>query len=521
MKKQYGFIKKNNLFLYGLIGILGIGIVIGVLAGCGKLNDDSGQSSTPSGTSGYSPIPYGPKSTAGTFTLSMKADPESVPADATNYSTITVTLSNTSGLPVSGYTIKYTADKLYGWFYEPDSGMFVSEAEGVTDQNGVATKRFYGMRSGQGVVRAEIDVDEDSTADLVVSKPVTFTPGGKPSSAWPYTLELSASPSSIYANLGDYSTIIATLKDASGGSVENFTIEFTSELGYLSNNPVPPTRDAASTTATALTNKNGSVSLYYYADRAGSAVISATVSVRDLMTSLQAKTVIHVLPGPGKPGNDVAGILVDVKPDINYVPADIKTGRSTEIVTINISGNVWDATGDEALAGVRVEFSGACNGFATTTTDAKNRGVFGKEDPIVCGLGTLSIGTHAATITACTYSIVPQQVQYCDTDTAYIIVTETPPEATPTPAATTTPAANYTLTVNKTGSGTVTSAPTGISCGTDCSETFTASTSVTLTATAASGSSFSAWSGACTGTVPLCTVTVSAATTVNAVFTTP
>jgi uncharacterized repeat protein (TIGR02543 family) len=61
----------------------------------------------------------------------------------------------------------------------------------------------------------------------------------------------------------------------------------------------------------------------------------------------------------------------------------------------------------------------------------------------------------------------------------------------------TTPAATFALNLTRsgTGSGTVSSSPAGISCGTDCSETYTANTVVTLSAVAASGSSFAGWSG--------------------------
>jgi hypothetical protein len=68
-----------------------------------------------------------------------------------------------------------------------------------------------------------------------------------------------------------------------------------------------------------------------------------------------------------------------------------------------------------------------------------------------------------------------------------------------------------------TGTGTVTSDPPGISCGSTCSHTFADGTSVTLFAAPASGSTFSGWSGDCTGT-GTCTVTMGQARSVVATF---
>ena len=79
--------------------------------------------------------------------------------------------------------------------------------------------------------------------------------------------------------------------------------------------------------------------------------------------------------------------------------------------------------------------------------------------------------------------------------------------------------ASHLLSVSRTGTGTGTvfSSPGGISCGSACSASYASGTSVTLTASPSSGSTFGGWSGACTGT-GTCTVSMSAARSVAATF---
>ncbi len=80
------------------------------------------------------------------------------------------------------------------------------------------------------------------------------------------------------------------------------------------------------------------------------------------------------------------------------------------------------------------------------------------------------------------------------------------------------PVVNVLLTVTKSGTGAGTVTGTGITCGADCSETLAHNTVVVLTAAPTAGSSFIGWSGgACSGT-GTCSVTMSAAQTVNAQF---
>ena len=54
---------------------------------------------------------------------------------------------------------------------------------------------------------------------------------------------------------------------------------------------------------------------------------------------------------------------------------------------------------------------------------------------------------------------------------------------------------SFPLTVTKAGTGSGTVTATGINCGTDCSESYTSGTTITLTASPAAGSTFAAWSG--------------------------
>lgn len=76
------------------------------------------------------------------------------------------------------------------------------------------------------------------------------------------------------------------------------------------------------------------------------------------------------------------------------------------------------------------------------------------------------------------------------------------------------------LTVAKTGngSGTVDSVPAGISCGSSCEASYPYGTSITLTPTASTGTTFTGWTGTCSGTAA-CTVSMNQIRNVGATFT--
>lgn len=78
----------------------------------------------------------------------------------------------------------------------------------------------------------------------------------------------------------------------------------------------------------------------------------------------------------------------------------------------------------------------------------------------------------------------------------------------------------YSLTVAKSGagSGTITSVPAGINCGTDCTEDYTSGTAVSLTAMPYLGFRLNGWLGDCSGTGGGCVVTMDDVKSVTATF---
>ncbi|MEZ5672052.1 MAG: choice-of-anchor D domain-containing protein [Thiotrichaceae bacterium] len=144
------------------------------------------------------------------------------------------------------------------------------------------------------------------------------------------------------------------------------------------------------------------------------------------------------------------------------------------------------------------------NNFALTLTAPTNGVVISQPAGINCGTGMTSCSGNftannivALTATPDTGATFTSWGGDCTGATNQLILTMDAAKnctATFTPAA----AATQTLTVTKTGNGSISSNPVGISCGVDCSKSFTQETSVVLTATPDQGSTFTGWSGAST-----------------------
>jgi uncharacterized repeat protein (TIGR01451 family) len=136
------------------------------------------------------------------------------------------------------------------------------------------------------------------------------------------------------------------------------------------------------------------------------------------------------------------------------------------------------------------------------------------------GVVTCNIGALASPFDFTVSIVATATTAGPGTNMMHVTANETDPNpANNTATQTTTVVPIFKLTAAKTGngSGTVTTADGGISCGTTCSATYLSGTVANVGETPDASSVFAGWSGACTGT-GACAVTISADMTVSANF---
>jgi len=195
-------------------------------------------------------------------------------------------------------------------------------------------------------------------------------------------------------------------------------------------------------------------------------------------------------------GTQTIGLTAGVTATVGIAPSTLAFGNQAVNTTSAAQTITLTNTGTAILTVPSVVVSST---FAETNTCTAN--------PVAPG-GTCTISVTFTPTTATTFDGIVSI-----TDTA----TNSPQMVTL--SGTGTAANNVALTVTETGSGTgtVTSVPAGINCQPTCSANFASGTQVTLTATPATGSTFTGWSAPCEGT-GTCTVALTAAMAVTATF---
>jgi hypothetical protein len=153
--------------------------------------------------------------------------------------------------------------------------------------------------------------------------------------------------------------------------------------------------------------------------------------------------------------------------------------------------------------------------WADNSSNERGFEIWRRTDP---GGTYAQIAAQASNQTSYVDTTVTAGARYCYQVRAYNDAGDSAPSNEACATAST--ATLYAVAVTKagTGGGTVTSAPSGLDCGSACSASFESGTSVALSAAPASGSTFTGWSGACMGTGG-CTLVVDAAKSVTATFT--
>ncbi len=160
--------------------------------------------------------------------------------------------------------------------------------------------------------------------------------------------------------------------------------------------------------------------------------------------------------------------------------------------------------------------NGPTSGNITGAMPAGNNSYTWKVDQVIQGdvAGNIQPGNHRIKIILydslpclglCPVSSTaqPKIIAQDTSDAAFSIILET-----------------FTLTVIKSGagSGTITSSPIGINCGSDCTESYASGTSIILTATPAEGSTFTSWSGEECSDTKICTLSIIQNRNVTATF---
>jgi uncharacterized repeat protein (TIGR01451 family) len=249
---------------------------------------------------------------------------------------------------------------------------------------------------------------------------------------------------------------------------------------------------------------------------------STTVDVSVVKVAGTTGNFTTVTPGQVFSGSPLYTITVTNPSTTSVRPTQGRTATFTDVVPAGVTQVTWTCTGT--------------NGTSGTSTTSRCRDATGGTSSSGSG-NTISLtprlGTGGGKVTIKVYGTAPASGTLVNTASAVVSGSITDPNpANNTSTVTLGVGTQRSLTLTKagsTGSGTVTSSPAGVSCGTSCSSatgTFIDGTQVVFTAVPVPGATFAGWSGtgldpACTATpIPsTCRVTAAASSAITATFT--
>jgi len=351
-----------------LIALLGFLFVL--FSGCGKLEDP--ERAEPVGSSGGGvPLPIGPRSSIGTFSLSVDVSPSSVPANGIDSLRIVATLTDSSGRSVAGYTI----------FFQSELGVFspspsplpgnpltpTTQGSAITDANGKASIFILSTQAGSSPVTAIADVNRnasiDTFGDLFATTFIEFTAApGVPGPGQP-GLVLTADPV--------FQTIQST--GAAGGVTPapvTITADVFDELGQKAGAGVRVEFSAS-----------GGAAITPFDDTDANGQATATLVLPNLPEGNFVFTVTGTVIIHGRAFTDTVTVSVNVVPPATPVPTATPTAipiaQTVDLAidntsvpvggTFTLTATVTDSAGNPA-PNASVEFSIANNTCASFST---------------------------------------------------------------------------------------------------------------------------------------------------------
>ncbi len=195
----------------------------------------------------------------------------------------------------------------------------------------------------------------------------------------------------------------------------------------------------------------------------------------------------------------------------------ISPGAGPERITRDAAGSLWfTEKTTNRIARLAIELMAVRSGIGSGTVTSYPAG-------IECGNDCREIYPYGKVVTlsavAAAGSIFSGWSGDCS-GTSTCVVTMSASRYVVANFASTSVQTNLMVSLSGNGIGTVSSYPVGISCGSDCGETYSNGTVVSLSAAPASGSTFAGWTGDCNGT-GACSVVMNGAKSVVATFTAP
>ena len=284
----------------------------------------------------------------------VAASPSTVPADGQSGSTLTITVDDASGAPVSGATVQLTAN-----LGELQAGYVLGATVTLTTSaSGQATALLTSDSAGTASVTAQ--VIESSGSGPQGNATVTFV---VPSTApVPSALTVQASPSSVPADGQSAATLTVTVKTGSGAVLPQAQVQLVATLGELQAGSV------VGPTVTLTTGSNGAATAQWTSLNTGTATVTATVVLPSGASGPSSSAAVSfVSPGTA---SAVQTLVLSASP--TSVPADGQTAATVTSTAKDSNGNpVPDVTVNfsSTLGSFNVE---SISGGTATTAVATN-----------------------------------------------------------------------------------------------------------------------------------------------------